>query len=521
MNRLITSVLCSLVTIGTVIQADPTRPRLVVGIVVDQLRTDYVEYLQDLFTEKGFRRLMTDGAYLRNVDFRTIQPDVVSATALIYTGNYPAQTGVPAANVYEESRGKMQPVLAHDNSYSPQALLLSTISDEIAIDGLGLGSIYSIATDPQQAVIMAGHAGNSAVWMAEESGKWASSPYYAATPQPAAVRNARHGLKSRFDTLQWKPMLDRAKYPGLPDAGKRAGFRYSFSNSDLRRFIESPMANREVTDVAIDYIQQLHLGSHPSSIDMLNIGYTAAPYKYADGGDYRHELQDTYVRLDRDLAKLLDAIDKYVGLDKTLIYLSSTGYYNDATAPDADKYRIPTGNFSVKRATSLLNSFLSASYGPGEYVAGYASGHFFLNDKMIASRRLDAAKVASDARDFLSKMSGVADAYTLDDILSGGAATLALRNSIDVKRGGDLYVLFTPGWTVTDDTTFPNKVTHVRNAAVATPFMMIGPGVEPKVIGTPVEATVIAPTVTQALRIRAPNGASARPLLLTSPGTAK
>lgn len=515
MNRLLTSVLCSLVTISTVVTAEAARPKLVVGIVVDQLRTDYVEYLRELFGEKGFRRLMTEGAYLRNIEFPTVQPDLVSATAMLYTGNYPGQNGVPAASVYDESRGKMQPTLTENNTYSPSGLLLSTISDEIAIDGLGLASIYSIAADPQQAVIMAGHAGTSAVWISEASGKWATSPYYAATPQPAAVRNTRRGTTARFDSLQWKPLLDIARYPGISE--KKSPFKYSFSEADIRKFIASPMANQEVTDLAIDYLRDLHLGEKSTAMDMLNIGYSAAPYKYADGADNRLELQDTYLRLDRDLGKLLDAIDKYVGLDNTLIYLSSTGYYNEGVTPDAEKFRIPGGTFSVKRAISLLNSYLSASYGPGDYVAGYAAGHFFLNDKAIKSARLDERRLAADARDFLAKMSGIAQVYTLDDILSGGAATLDLRNSIDVKRGGDLYVTFAPGWTVSNDHSFPTTEKHIRSSAIVAPFMMMGPGIEPQVIGTPVEATLLAPTLTQALRIRAPNGAAGRPLLLTSP----
>lgn len=521
MNRLITSVLCSLVTIGSVIYADPTRPRLVVGIVVDQLRTDYIEYLQSLFCEKGFRRLMNDGAYLRNVDFRTMQPDGVSATAMLYTGNFPSQTGVPSASVYDESRGKMMPVLARDNSFTPQALLLSTISDELAIDGIGLGSIYSLSTDPQQAVVMAGHAGNGAAWISDITGRWEAAPYYGKLPIALANRNTRFSVDRQLDTIKWEPLLHIEKYPGLPGQKKYYPYKYSFSRGDhdaFRKYLSSPLANREVTSAAIDYIEQMHLGGKPQTIDMLNIGYTAAPYKYVRDGDYRLELQDTYLRLDRDLGRLLDAIDKCVGLDNTLIYLSSTGYYDDAT-PDAERYRIPSGNFSVKRALSLLNSFLSATYGPGDYVGGYAGGHFFLNDKLIADRRLEAGKVVSEARDFLSKMAGIAEAYTLDDILSGGDATLTLRNSIDVKRGGDIYVLFKPGWTVTDDSVYPPTVKNVRYSAVATPFMMMGANVTPQVIGTPVDATAIAPTVTQTLRIRAPNGAPARPLLLSDPAT--
>ena len=519
MNRFITSVLCSLVTIGTVIQADPSRPRLVVGIVVDQLRTDYIEYLQSLFGEKGFRKLMRDGAYLRNVDFRTAQPGLVSSTALLYTGSYPSQTGVPAASVYDRTSGKMQPPLAVGKSYSPEGLLLSTISDELAIDGLGLGAVYSLAADPQQAVIMAGHAGTSALWLSENTGRWTTSPYYHDAPAVLTTGVSRRAPESNIDTIQWKPLINIDRYPGIPEQKRQYPFRHTFSRSDrdvYRRFLASPMGNREITQAAIDCLRTLRLGNRSRTIDMLNIGLTAAPYPYSGDGDNRVELQDTYLRLDSDIAAILDAVDKYVGLDNALVYLSSTGYYDDQSTDDP-KFRIPTGDFSVKRAMSLLNAYLSATYGPGDYVAGYSSGHFYLNDKQIESQRLDIRKVSAEARDFLARMQGIADAYTMDDIVSGGEATAGLRNSIDLKRGGDLYVSFTPGWTVTDDTVYPSKVTHVRSTAVAAPFFLLAPDVQPTVIGTPTEATVIAPTISQALRIRAPNGATARPLMLNSP----
>lgn len=517
MNRLLTSVLCSLVGITTVIQADPTRPRLVVGIVVDQLRTDYIEYLQSLFGEGGFRRLMEQGAYLRNVDFDTADADAVSATAMLYTGAYPSQTGVSSGQVYDRSRSRLQPALSQGSGYSPERLLLSTITDELAIDGIGLGSIYSLSTDPQQAVVMAGHAGKGAYWIGD-NGRWTTSPYYNDTYSPLA-RSTYPSVAQRMDTMQWKPVLPLDRYPGIPAQKRHYPFRYTFPHNDREataRFMASPISNREVTSAAIDCLNQLHMGTNPQTIDMLNIGYTAAPFKYVKDGDYRLELQDTYLRLDADLARLFAAIDRTVGLDKTLIFLSSTGHYDDAT-PDDPKYRIPSGTFSVKRAISLLNSYLSATYGNDTYVSGYAAGQYYLNRKAIDSRSLDADKIAADARDLLARMSGVSQAYTLDDIVSGGDGTARIRHSIDPKQAGEIYVSYTPGWTVDNDTSYPATQHQVRTAVIAAPFFIMGPDITPQTIGTPVEATVLAPTVTQSLRIRAPNGASARPLMLSQP----
>lgn len=525
MNRLITSVICGLVGINTMLAIDPARPRLVVGIVVDQLRTDYIEYLQNLFGEKGFRKLMKEGAFLRNVDFKVNGLDRASGTAMVYTGAYPRQTGVASSMVYDPEMKQMVPALNEPQTlgnfttetYSPAGLRLSTISDEISIDGVGVAAVYSIAPDPQQAIIMAGHAGNSAFWINDNTGKWATTTYYRDAPKTLTQRNYDYSIASRIDTMQWRPSLPLSRYPGLPAQKRMYDFKHTFSMADrdvYRQYLSSPLVNTEITDVAISYLKDLRVGSRGDAIDMLNIGYTAAPFKSVRDGDFRLELEDSYVRLDGQLARLFEAIDKYVGLDNTFVYLTSTGYYDDAVVDDP-KYRIPTGEFSVKRALSLLNSYLSAKYGNGSYVDTYSKGHVYLDHKQIEEHQLRLEDVAQAARDFLVMMSGVSDAYTMGDIMSSQLPGMeALRLGTDPKTGGDVVLEFNSGWRVNDDTRFPNDVQVVRSSMVLTPAFFMGSQVVPQVISAPVDATAIAPTVTQTLRIRAPNGAVSKPLPL-------
>lgn len=525
MNRLITSVLCGLVGINTMLCADPSRPRLVVGIVIDQLRTDYIEYLQNLFGEKGFKKLMKDGAFLKDVDFKVNGLDKVSGTAIVYTGGYPRYNGISSERTFNPDTREMMPAL-HDPSiignfttetYSPANLRLSTISDEIAIDGAGTGVVYSIAPDPQQAIIMAGHAGNSAFWINDNTGKWATSTYYKDAPAELTQRNYSQPITSRLDTMQWRPILPLSRYPGLPAHKRQAEFKHIFPISDrsvYRMYVSSPMVNTEITDVAISYLKDLKLGVRGEGIDMLNIGYTAAPYKYINDGDYRLELEDSYVRLDGQISRLFDAIDKYVGLDNTLVYVASTGYYDDA-AEDDSKYRMPTGTFSVKRALSLLNSYLAAKYGNGDYVDTYSRGHIYLDRKHIEEYKLSLIEVAEAARDFLVKMSGVSDAFTMGDIMTSALPEMeAMRLGTDPKTGGDLVLEFNAGWSIVDDTIFPNNIEITRQSPVLSPAFIMGNGIAPVIIETPVDATALAPTITQVLRIRSPNGSASKPVSL-------
>lgn len=519
MNRLAVSLIFSLVGAISVAHADPSRPRLVVAIVVDQLRTDYLEFLKERLGNDGFHRLMSKGVYLRDVNYQASNPDLVSATATIFTGTYPDGSGITGARAYNHTTRRDEPVLNSPSAIgnftqetlSPAGLLVSTISDEVAIDGAGLGAVYSIAADPQQAIIMAGHAGNSAVWINENTGKWASSAYYSDMPQVLSQRNYKSDLASRIDTIQWKPMYALDSYKGVPAQKRYYPFRYTFPRNDrdvYQRFKQSPMANREVTDAAIDLLRSLRLGGRGDAIDMLSIGYTAAPFKYVKDGDYRLELQDTYLRLDADLTRLFKAIDTSVGLDNTLIMLSSTGYYDDATIDDP-KYRIPGGEFSVKRGMSLLNAFLSAKYGNGDYVEAFKGAQIFLNHKLIESKGLSPEDVTAEAREFICKMSGVADAVTLREIIGRATPKLeALRLSVNPKNSGDIFVEFSPGWVVNHDVDYPSVKVPVRSAIVTTPAFFAGAGIDPKVISTEVDASSLASTLSQALRIRSPNGSS-------------
>lgn len=501
----------------------PPRPKLVVGIVVDQLRTDYLEYLAPLMPAGGFEVLNRQGTYMRDVRYAPSRLDAVSSTAMMLTGATPDRTGVPSARSWNPARMKLTPTLADPDfignftseTYSPRSLRLSTLTDEVMIDGAGLGQAWAVAIDPQQAVTMASHAGTGALWLDRNSGKWCTSTYYKEMPSVASDRNYRHSLSSRLDTMQWKPMLPLESYPGLPAQKRYYPFRYTFptrSKEVYEQFAASPKANTEVTDLALDCLRSLRLGSRGDAIDMLCVGYSLAPFKYVKDGDFRLELMDAYLRLDRDIARLLSAVEKAVGQGNALVFVVSTGYYDDATIDD-EKYRIPSGTFSVKRAISLLNAFMTARHGQGNYVDAYADGALYLNRKLLEQKGVELDLAAREAKEFLVKMSGVEAVYTMSDLLSASTADEdGLRLSVDPKGGVDLVLEISPGWLLSDDTVYPVQTRPVRHGRYLAPAWLMGPGVASgQSVRTPVPATSIAPAVSTALRIRQPNGARTAP----------
>lgn len=522
------TVICGLVGIGSVFSKEMTSPKLVVGIMVDQLRSDYLENLRDLFGEKGFNRLFKEGAYLQDVDFKVPDLDKVSATAIVYTGNYPRYNGITSSKVYNPAAKNMVFALNDPNvignftseTFSPLNLRLSTISDELAVATGGDGRIYSIAPDAQQAVVMAGHAGNSAFWINDNTGNWATTTYYLDNPQLLTQRNYTYPVASRLDTMVWRPLRPSAAEPIINKKKQKNAdfdFSYTFPRADkdvFRKFSASPMGNEEVTSAAVAYLEELNLGSRGRETEMINLAYTAAPFNYGTGENIGSELEDTYLRLDGQLGRLFDAIDKNIGLDNVVIYLSSTGYYDDQTG-DAEKFRLPSGNFSVKRALSLLNSYLSAHYGNGAYVDTYHDGHVYLNHKELENRNIDIRAAAELARDFLVKMSGINDAFTMTDIMNSSLPSMeGLRLATDPKTGGDIILEFCAGWTVNDDTVYPVQSKIERSKMAMTPAFFMGAGIMPETIEKTVEATAIAPTIAKILRIRSPNGTASKPVLL-------
>lgn len=496
------------------------RPKLVVGIVVDQLQTDYLDYLRPMMSKGGFNRLLGNGLYITDLDFGVPHTDAASATAQLYTGSWPANTGVAAATVFDRNTRRMIPVLLDGKSYSPQRLSLSTVTDELVIDGQRFGKVYSLAIDPQTAVLMGGHSPTSTAWIDPATGQWATSSYYnTMLPAPLAKRNVRKPLRSRLDTMRWEPLLNVKDYPGLPPQKKYQPFSHrlhSSSRDAYSLFGATPPGNREVTDVAIEYLNELKPGHGNGTIDMLNLGYSLAPFTATRDGDYRIELLDSYLRLDLDLERLLNALDKSVGLDNTLIFLVSTGHFDNDAQPSS-VYRIPGGEVSTKRAEALLNSYLSAKYGHADYIDGIAGTHVYFNPNALeaAMRRIapGGETPLQAARDFLTRMDGISSAATVSDILGGTTESLEeAKRAIDTQNAGELIMEIQPGWVLVDDNATPVVRRVIRRSAVATPAIILSPSLAPGKISEPVSALRIAPTLSRLLHLPSPNGALGRSL---------
>ena len=522
MPRLLVALIASMTALAVSSQEARVRPQLVVGIVIDGLDSQYIDLLRSHFGSGGFNRLLRDGVVLANADYGT-NVDATAATAMLMTGAAPSTTTITGAENYDREAMRCTPVLLDpasagqytDETLSAAPLAVSTLSDEVRIAGGGVTRVYGVAPDAQQAILLAGHSGNCALWINSRNGNWASSHYYRDVPASVGSRNRLEPLALRLDTISWTPMRDPEVYSSLPDHVTRYPFRHTFSRGSagvFDRFKSSAMANREVLDMASRLIDEQKLGEN-DGLDMLNLAFTVKPYDYTVSDDNRYELIDSYLRLDSNLEQLFAKIDGKLGSGSTLYFVAATPPTGRSRRDD-EKWGIPYGEFSTKKAMSLLNMYLMATYGNGDWINSYPDGQFYLNRKLIGQLNLEPDRVRAAAAQFLAKMSGVDHVYTLDEILAGrGDARLeAMQRNSHPNTSGDLFVEVDPGWEVVDDITSPagkDRIHYVKRLATATaPVFIMAPDVDPRVIDTPVDIRVIAPTVARLLRIRSPNGAA-------------
>lgn len=499
-------------------------PRLVVGITIDQLRSDYLYALKGRFSQGGFNRLMRDGVVYDQVTFNLDNPDATAAIATLATGSYPYLNGIPSQMVFDLQTLQRHSVF-QDRDYtgnetagnwSPRALLSSTLGDELKLASQLRSKVYSIAPNAEQALIGAGHAANSAVWFDEKTGHWASTSYYHEFPASATRQNLmpKEVLFCNLNTYIWNsPSNSMGADIIAPYLTTSPVFSHRFTEKGKPNYSwakTSPVINDAVAQLAQQYIQNSHMGL-AGSTDMLQLTFYAGTYQHEKLETYPVELQDIYIQLDKTLEHLLQYIDRAVGLQNTFIYLTGTGATDNNVS---DVPGMSTGEFNANRCTALLNSHLISLYGQGQWVDGFNDGQIYLNHKTIEQKGLQLDDVAHKSAELVSLFSGVEEVYTQQQLLHQDYSQRIsrIRNGYDKRTGGDLIIILQPGWKLrlSDRSQPQSQVRHDIYPGLA---ILFAPAYfKSERIYEPIDATVIAPTVAKAIRIRAPSACRALPI---------
>ncbi len=515
MIRIITSLVAVLVISSVQAQINVAgTPRLVIGITIDQLRGDYLELFEENFSENGFKRLKNSGLMYQNMRFDFTNVNTASAIATIHTGANPSFTGIDAPQKFSRDKHQIVSILHDENATSAtrlttSALYTSTLADELKVASQGKANVYAVAPDAYQALLSIGHTDGIAIWIDDFSGKWLSSSRYNPTEWISErINSSASALDKRIKNLSWRPSLSIDKYKLLPyDGGTFYTFNHTFGSekSPYLTLKKTPLVNDEVANMATSLIKEAALGTR-SMPDFLSLTFYLGNAPQVANKLSPLETQDAYYRLDRTLGQFFEVVDKTVGLQNALIFVTSTGNF----LQEEPKNRATEGGtiFYPNRCTSLLNMMLMAEYGKEQWVEGFFNNQIFLDRKLIERKNLNIKEIQNKSAEFVEQFTGVQDVVTSSNFAENSNWS-DVREGLHKKNIGDLLLRLQSGTRIVDEnTTTPQPDFRERNATVRAPIFFFGYNVRPQKVYREINAREIAPSVAYTLRIRSPNAAS-------------
>ncbi|MDP6372264.1 MAG: alkaline phosphatase family protein [Vicinamibacterales bacterium] len=508
--------LALLLTAGS-LAAQTERPKLVVLIVVDQMRADYIGRFQHQWTS-GLKRLVDDGAWFRQAAYPYFQTNTCAGHATISTGSLPESHGLIGNNWYDRSEGRLRacaddasaPLLSYgapvDGAHGPGNLLVPTLADELKMQLPGTRTV-SLAIKPRVGVSLAGQRSDAALW--REDFTWVTSTAYT----DRRIRFIEQFLDANpveqaLGTI-WTRALPEETYlfDGVTEASNpREGWTDSFpyplvgrNNTPDEVFAEqwenSPWSNDYLGRLAAAAVDALELGQREST-DYLAIGFPALDWTGHDYGPRSHEVQDILIRLDRTVGTLLDHFDAAVGPDQYVVALSAD--HGVMPIPEQRRARLgDAGRIPASRIVEAANAGVLAALGTPDTVAVFEEQDLYFTpgvyDRLLASPAALAQVVET-----IRSVEGVADVYRGDTIRErrdvGDPVERALARSYYPGRSGDLLVVLRPYWT-----TSTNAAGHGTSYDYDTrvPILFLGAGIAPGRYLAEVTPADIAPTLAE------------------------
>lgn len=521
----------------------PDRPKLVIGIVVDQMRQEYLYRYAPKFGDGGFKRLMNQGFWLSNAHYNYIPTYTGPGHASVYTGATPATHGIIANDWYDKVLGKKvncvgderQKIVGSNEGngdVSPWRLLSTTVTDELELATQRRAKVIGISIKDRGAVLPAGHTPDGAYWYDPISGKFISSTFYkpglpAWLDKFNALDLADKYLNGVWDTVY--PIQeyresgpDDTAYETVMKGKARPTFPYNLKelrklNGELAMLPDTPFGNEILTQLAMAAVTGESMGKDEWT-DFLTISFSSTDMIGHDMGPNSIEVEDTYIRLDKNIEELLNKMDAIVGKGQYLMFLTA-----DHAAAEVPQYLIDLKVISeASQPTSYeagLKEFL-ASYYPGKsLIKNISNGQVFFDHESFntdpKTSGVEYMVVSELTRNYLQKQPGIAEVYTRQmlqtaDFNEGGIKGM-LKRGFNYNRSGDIAVVTEPGWVMgstgkgTSHGTSYTYDTHV-------PIIFYGYGVKQGTTANYHSITDIAPTVSTILKIKFPSGATGQPI---------
>jgi predicted AlkP superfamily pyrophosphatase or phosphodiesterase len=481
------------------------RPKLILGIVVDQFRYDYLNRWRAKYTG-GFARFYKNGAVFTNAHHEHFPTVTAVGHSAFMTGASPSTSGIVNNSWYDRATGKDVTSVSDDSTKllggpgpgaSPHRLVVSTLSDELKMAGRQC-RVIGVSIKDRAAILPVGHMADGAYWFDAQTGNFVSSTFYF-PDLPGWVKDYDAKRPAdKFLNAEWRSLDDNSKV-----------FRKQAANADARFYSSleaTPFGNELIEDFAERAIDAEQLGRHPDT-DVLTVSFSANDYIGHALGPDAPEVRDISLRTDLLIEKLLQFIDQKIGAGNVLVAM--TADHGVSPVPELQKERkMPGGRFDVATLFKALQDALTSKYGQGRWIIGNAGPVPYLNYDLMRQKNLNPAEVERTAADAWRALPNVFRVYTREQLLIGQTPedkfSIRVRNGFYPARSGDIVLIPDAYWIFeshgTSHGTLFNYDTHV-------PVMLMGPGINPGIYDEPVAVEDIAPTLATMLEVEIPSGA--------------
>ena len=511
------------------------RPKLVVGIVVDQMRWDYLYRFYNKYEKSGFKRLLGEGFSCENTMINYIPAVTALGHTSIFTGSVPSIHGIAGNDWIDKKTGKS--IYCTDDStvttvgasgkagkMSPRNLLATTITDELRLATNFQSKVVGISLKDRASILPAGHNPTAAFWMDDASGKFITSSYYMkelptwvndfnnAKPIDKLIANGWNTLlpisqytESTADDVEWEGILKGATKPVFPYDTKKA---YEADHGSLRQM---PFGNTLTLQFAKAAIEGYKLGQETSS-DFLTINCASTDYCGHLVGPNAIEIEDVYLRLDRELAGFFSYLDEKIGKGNYLVFL--TADHGSAHAEGFSRAnKMPTGLLSKDLESNLVKT-IEKKFGAKKLILGTDNFQITYNMDRIDSLKLNINEIKSSTIDYLMHQDGIQYAVDQDKIAEASIPeplkTLMI-NGYNQQRSGSVLMVNLPGWLpayckkgCTHSVWNPYD-THI-------PLIFMGWNITPGTTNRTYQMTDISATIATLLHIQMPSGCIGTPI---------
>jgi predicted AlkP superfamily pyrophosphatase or phosphodiesterase len=490
------------------------KPKLVLTIVVDQFRYDYLTRFRSEY-KAGLAQLLDKGAVFTNAHYEHFPTVTAVGHSTILTGALPANSGIIENDWYDYTTKKAVTSVSDDGfdllggtagkrASSPRRLLVSTVGDELKMSGKGKPKVIGISIKDRAAILPAGHMADAAYWFDDLSGNFVSSTYYFAS-QPAWAKdfNASRTV-DQFVGKKWTPIGQPAAKPfkEMPAKADKAYFglmeRTPYGSEILEMFAERAITAEK-------------LGQN-NWTDLLSVSFSSNDYVGHDLGPDSPEVHDISLQTDRILGRLFAFVNSKVGADNVLVVFTA----DHGVAPIAEvnqERKMPGGRLDMADLDKAVQSALARVFGPGTWIAGKSNGMFFLNRDLIREKKLRAADVQEEAARAVRELPHIARVYTREQIMRGELKQdrigIRVRNGFNEERSADVLVIPEPYWVFSKKGT-THGAPYSYDSHV--PVIFMGAGIKAGRYHTAVAVNDIAPTLASMLDVETPSGSEGRVL---------